>query len=162
VFEFDRFDGALWAGTGTAHAGMAFTGSRARVSVSLPADSHRWRRRGQTWTSVVSMHVFEGRLYVGSSGWYNEESNPVSEIIRIDGAGRWQVVAGAPRTVNGQSAAPISGLSDGFNNVFTAHFWRMSTYRGELVVGTNDWAYLTVLAYPELAPWAVDADRGPC
>ena len=51
---------------------------------------------------------------------------------------------------------PISGLSDGFNNVFAAHFWRMATYRGELVVGTNDWAYLSVLAYPELAPWAVD------
>ena len=32
----------------------------------------------------------------------------------------------------------------------------MATYRSELVVGTNDWAYLTVLAYPQLAPWAAD------
>ena len=66
------------------------------------------------------------------------------------------MVAGSPRTVKGQLVGPISGLSDGFNNVFSAHFWRMATYRGELVVGTNDWAYLSVLAYPELEPWAVD------
>jgi hypothetical protein len=156
VFEFDRFDGALWAGTGDRARGYGVyritrQGSRYRFRPIVTDGAGR----GQTVTSVVSMHVFKGRLYVGSSGWYNEESNPVSEIIRIDGSGRWQVVTGAPRTVNGQSAAPISGLSDGFNNVFTAHFWRMAAYRGELVVGTNDWSYLTVLAYPELAPWAV-------
>ena len=62
------------------------------------------------------------------------------------------MVAGTGRTVRGQTVGPISGLSDGFNNVFTAHFWRMATYRGELVVGTNDWAYLSVLAYPGLEP----------
>jgi hypothetical protein len=157
VFEFDRFDGALWAGTGDRARGYGVyritrEGSRYHLRPIVTDGAGR----GQTVTSVVSMHVFKGHLYVGSSGWYNEESNPVSEIIRIDPAGGWQVVAGAPRTVRGQSAAPISGLSDGFDNVFTAHFWRMATYRGELVVGTNDWAYLTVLAYPELAPWAVD------
>jgi hypothetical protein len=101
------------------------------------------------------MNVFKGWLYVGSSGWYNEESNPVSEIIRINRAGGWQVVAGRRRTVRGHVVGPVSGLSDGFNNPFAAHFWRMAAYRGELVVGTNDWAYLVVVAYPELEPWAV-------
>ena len=73
-------------------------------------------------------------LYVGSSGWYNEQGAPVSELIRIDPLGNWQVVAGPPREVRGQEVGPVSGLSDGFNNVFAAHFWRMATYRGELVV----------------------------
>jgi hypothetical protein len=157
VFEFDRFDGALYAGTGDRERGYGVyritrDGLRYRFQ---PIVTHG-AGRGQTVTSVVAMHVFKRRLYVGSSGWYNEESNPVSEIIRIDSAGRWQVVAGPPRTVRGQAVGPISGLSDGFNNVFAAHFWRMATYRGEIVVGTNDWAYLTEIAYPALEPWAVD------
>jgi hypothetical protein len=157
VFEFDRFNGALYAGTGDRERGYGVyritrEGSRYRLQPIVTDGAGR----GQTVTSVVSMHVFQGRLYVGSSGWYNEESNPVSEIIRIDRAGRWQVVAGPPRTVRGHAVGPISGLSDGFNNVFSAHFWRMTTYRGEIVVGTNDWAYLTEIAYPALEPWAVD------
>jgi hypothetical protein len=158
VFEFDRFNGALYAGTGDRARGYGVyritrDGSRYRVQPIVTDGAGR----GQTVTSVVSMDVFKRRLYVGSSGWYNEESNPVSEIIRIDRTGRWQVVAGAPRTIRGHLIGPISGLSDGFDNVFAAHFWRMATYHGELVVGTNDWAYLSVLAYAALEPWAVDA-----
>jgi hypothetical protein len=158
VFEFDRFNGALYAGTGDRQRGYGVyrithdERSRYRFQPIVTDGAGR----GQTVTSVVAMHVFKRWLYVGSSGWYNEESNPVSEIIRIDRAGRWQVVAGVPRTVKGQLVGPISGLGDGFNNIFSAHFWRMTTYGGELVVGTNDWAYLVVVAYPELAPWAVD------
>jgi hypothetical protein len=157
VFEFDRFDGALWAGTGDRARGYGVyritqEGSRYRMQPIVTDGAGR----GQTVTSVVSMHVFKGWLYVGSSGWYNEEGAPVSEMIRIDRDGRWQVVAGSLRTVNGQRVGPVSGLSDGFNDVFTAHFWRMATYRGELVVGTNDWAYLSVLAYPQLDPSAAD------
>jgi hypothetical protein len=157
VFEVERFGGSLYAGTGDRERGYGVyritrQGARYRFHPIVTAGAGR----GQTVTSVVSMHVFKRRLYVGSSGWYNEESNPVSEIIRIDRTGAWQVVAGPPRTVRGQRVAPISGLADGFNNVFAAHFWRMATYRGEIVVGTNDWAYLTVVAYPGLEPWAVN------
>ena len=81
----------------TANAATASTGSpgRARGTACKPIVTDG-AGRGQTVTSVVSMHVFKGRLYVGSSGWYNEEGSPVSEIIRIDRAGRWQVVTGAP------------------------------------------------------------------
>ena len=156
VFEFERFNGALYAGTGDRQRGYGvyrITRKRSRYRIQpIVTDG---AGRGQTVTSVVSMHVFNGRLYVGSSGWYNQESNPVSEIIRIDRAGAWQLVTGTPRRVRGQLIGPISGLGDGFNDVFTAHFWRMANYRGELVVGTNDWSYLTVIAYPTLAPWAI-------
>lgn len=157
VFEFDRFNRALYAGTGDRDRGygvyrMTRDGSRYRFDPVVTNGAGR----GEAVTSVVSMQVFHGRLYVGASGWYNEESVPVSEIIRIDRAGNWQLVAGTPRSVRGQLIGPISGLGDGFNNIFAAHFWRMASYRGELMVGTNDWAYLSVLAYPGLAPWAVD------
>jgi hypothetical protein len=109
--------------------------------------------RGATTTSVVSMHVFRHHLYVGSSGWYNNQGIPVSEMIRVDRRGRWQIVAGAPRTVNGVLRGPISGLSDGFYNIFSAHFWRMEDYHGALYVSTNDWSYLVRVAFPELEPW---------
>jgi len=99
------------------------------------------------------MHVFRGRLYVGSSGWYNNQGIPISELIRVDRRGRWQIVAGAPRTVNGVLRGPVSGLGDGFYNMFSAHFWRMEDYDGALYVSTNDWSYLVKTAFPGLEPW---------
>jgi hypothetical protein len=113
--------------------------------------------RGPTATSVVSMHVFRHRLYVGSSGWYNNQGIPISEMIRVDRRDRWQVVAGANRMVNGVSKGPISGLGDGFYNMFSAHFWRMEDYHGALYVSTNDWSYLVKTAFPELEPWLAGA-----
>jgi hypothetical protein len=155
VFETEIFRGALYAGTGDRENGYGVYRMRGR------GDDVRFRPivthgagRGQIATSVVSMHVFKGRLYVGSSGWWNEEGVPISELIRIGPRGGWQVVAGPPRRLDGVVRSPISGLGDGFNNIFAAHFWRMTTYKGALVVGTNDWAYLVRVAYPGLAPWA--------
>ena len=158
VFETEIFKGRMYAGTGDREKGYGV--------YRVDGDGPRYRftpivtdgaGRGQTATSVVSMHVFDDRLYVGSSGWYNEEEVPVSELIRIAPDGTWQVVAGAPRSVAGEEKAPISGLSDGFYNIFAGHFWRMATYDGMLVVGTNDWSWLVQTAYPGLDQWVIDA-----
>lgn len=158
VFETEIFKGRLYAGTGDRERGYGV--------YRVDGDGPRYRftplvtdgaGRGQTATSVVSMHVFRDRLYVGASGWYNEEEVPVSELIRIAPDGDWQVVTGAPRMVAGQEKTPISGLADGFYNVFAGHFWRMATYDGMLVVGTNDWSWLVQTAYPGLDQWVVDA-----
>jgi hypothetical protein len=98
--------------------------------------------RGALITSVVSMHVYRDALYVGSSGWY-QNTLPQSEMIRIAPDGQWTLVVGDPRKLpNGQTAYPTSGLDDGFNSLFNAHFWRMADYEGGLYVGTNSWAYL--------------------
>jgi hypothetical protein len=157
VFEVENFNGALYAGTGNRERGYGvYRISRQRSRYRIEPIVTDGAGRGGRVTSVVSMHAFKGRLYVGASGWYNEEGAPVSEIIRIDRSGGWQVVTGPGRTVRGQTVGPISGLSDGFNNVFSAHFWRMATYRGEIVVGTNDWSWVTPVAYPHLQPWEVD------
>jgi hypothetical protein len=109
--------------------------------------------RGSKVTSVVSMHAFRHHLYVGSSGWYNNQGIPVSEMIRVDRRGRWQVIAGENRSVNGVIRGPVSGLGDGFYNIFSAHFWRMEDYDGALYVSTNDWSYLMKVGFPEVEPW---------
>jgi hypothetical protein len=158
VFETEVFNDHLYAGTGDRTLGYGVYEMRPKgSSYTFEPIVTNGAGRGQTATSVVSMHVFKDELYVGSSGWYNEEQLPVSEIIRIDADGTWQVVAGPPRTIDGVLKVPLSGLGDGFNNIFTAHFWRMTTYKGALVVGTNDWSYLVQTAYPGLDPWLRDS-----
>jgi len=176
IFEMQVFHGSLYIGTGDSKAGYGVyrvTTHHVRVRVGHRGRRHghvhrrRWRRvvrygvapivtggagRGTRVTSVVSMGVFKGWLYVGASGWYNNQGIPVSELIRIDRHGHWQVVAGAARTVDGRPKEPISGLSDGFYNIFAAHFWRMGVYHGAMYIGTNDWSWLIQKAYPGLSP----------
>jgi hypothetical protein len=168
VFETEVFDGRLYAGTGDRVNGYGvyrISARRRHAKGSRDRQHHPALRyhvkpivtggagRGATATSVVSMHVFRNRLYVGASGWYNNMGIPISEMIRVDRRGRWRVVAGATRTVNGVVKGPISGLGDGFFNIFAAHFWRMEDYEGALYVSTNDWSYLVRVAFPELEPW---------
>lgn len=102
--------------------------------------------RGHYMTSVVAMQAYRGWLYVSAAGWYCLSCNalPASELIRIAPDGHWQVVAGTPRFVPLQSRTkyPISGLGDGFDNIFNAHLWRMTVAGNALYVGTNDWSWL--------------------
>jgi hypothetical protein len=152
VFETHVFHNRLYVGTGdkTHGYGVYSTNGRGR----------RWKwhqviadgaGRGQVMTSVVSMAVYRNWLYVGSSGWYTTNVLPSSELIRIRADGRWQVVAGNPRVYRGRLYAPISGLVDGFDNIFAAHFWRMVNYDGGLYVGTNDWSWL--MQEDQQNPW---------
>ena len=141
VFELATFGGRLYAGTGDRESGYGV----------WRADPHRPRRwesvvvggagRGSTITSVVSMAPYRGRLYVGASGWLNS-AFPASELIRVARDGRWEVVVGNPRRdADGVLRSPLSGLPDGFGNPFNHHFWRMQTFRGALLLGTNDWSW---------------------
>jgi hypothetical protein len=146
VFELQPFNGGLYLGTGNTNG----------YGVLRLSNSHRRYRiqqvvtdgagRGKYMTSVVAMQVYRGWLYVSAAGWYCLSCNalPAAELIRIAPDGHWQVVAGAPRFVPLQSETkyPISGLGDGFDNIFTAHFWRMAVSGNALYVGTNDWSWL--------------------
>jgi hypothetical protein len=145
VFEVQTFDGGLYIGTGNKQVGYGvyrtFTYHR-----SGPFTFHQvvggGAGRGTEVNSVVSMHVYRNELYVGSSGWYNQGTIPVSELIRISRRGHWQLVVGNPRNLpDGTTMYPISGLYDGFFSPFAAHFWRMEDQDGGLYLGTNDWAY---------------------
>jgi len=143
VFEMHVFDGRLYIGTGARVTGYGvyWTTGQGRRWAWHPVVTNGGGR-GDIVTSVVSMTTYGGELYVGSSGWYSANTLPVSELIRVQADGSWQVVAGAPRTYQGVRKAPISGLTDGFDNIFAAHFWRMASYGGALYVGTNDWSWL--------------------
>lgn len=159
VFEFVPFNNALYIGTGAPSTGyevwkanLVPTGASFSFAPIVTAGAGR----GQAMTSVVSMHVFRNRLYVGASGWYST-AFPGSELIRIASDDSWQLVVGNARTLpNGTWMFPISGLPDGYGNVFNAHFWRMADLQGALFMGTNDWSwalrsvpFLNFLLYPQ-------------
>jgi hypothetical protein len=148
VFEFEPFDGALYAGAGDAATGYSVWKTRRAGGPYRfkPIVTHG-AGRGRKITSVVTMESFRGRLYVGSVGWASltsgEEAFPTAEIIRIAPNDKWRLVVGNPRLgPDGRVRYPMSGLLDGFENVFNAHFWRMVRTGGGLYVGTLDWSYL--------------------
>jgi hypothetical protein len=148
VFEFTTFKGALYAGAGDADTGYSvWKTRRVRGPYRFEPIVTNGAGRGRKITSVLSMESFRGGLFVGSVGWASlvsgEEAFPTAEIIRIRRNDKWDVVVGSPRLgPDGRMRAPISGLLDGFENVFNAHFWRMVRTGGALYVGTLDWSYL--------------------
>jgi hypothetical protein len=149
VFELATFKGALYAGTGDVDEGYGVWRIDGRRSPEWVPILTGGAGRGPTITSVVSMAPYRGRLYVGASGW-GTPVFPPSELIRIAPDGRWELVVGNPRRdAAGTLRSPVSGLPDGFANVFNLHFWRMQAYRGALLLGTNDWSW-SVRGAPEL------------
>ena len=145
IFEIQTFHGNLYIGTGNKQVGYGVYRTwkyDAHSSFTFHEVVGGGAGRGVQVNSVVSMHVYRNRLYVGSSGWYNKGTIPASTLIRIAPSGRWQLVVGNPVTLrNGKTMYPTSGLYDGFFSPFAAHFWRMEDQGGGLYVGTNDWAY---------------------
>lgn len=86
----------------------------------------------------LSMAVFKNQLYVGT--------NKPTEMIRINPDDSWDLVVGQPRVVGPSCNTepgfkhPISGLSTGFGNYFTGHFWRMAASSDTLYLTTWDWS----------------------
>lgn len=143
IFEIQTFGGGLYIGTGNKQVGYGVYRTF-KYNPSGLFNFHQVVANGAgraTVTSVVSMHVYRNQLYVGSSGWYNKGTIPISELIRINRRGSWQLVVGDPRNVGDRTLYPLSGLYDGFFSPFQAHFWRMVTEGNGLYLGTNDWAY---------------------
>lgn len=141
VFELATFRRRLYAGTGDFDAGYGVWRMGARSPQRWEPVLTGGAGRGQKITSVVSMAGYRGRLYVGASGWGGAVL-PASELIRLAPDGSWDLVVGNPRRdAAGTLKAPVSGLPDGFGNVFNNHFWRMHAFRGALLLGTNDWSW---------------------
>ncbi len=166
VFDMDAFNSELYIGIGDKTDGYGVW----RTDATGPAPFN-WVHvvdngagRGAEITSVVSMHVFDNRLYVGASGWYNNFF-PASELIRIAPDDSWEVVVGKARQTTEGLLKPISGLPDGFGNVFNAHFWRMQDLNNGLYLGTNDWSWQlqTIPAIRALLGWQFGFDvYGSC
>ena len=141
VFEAVTFHGDLYVGCGSEKSGYSVWEASGEGRPWVPIVTGG-AGRGNVVTSVVSMHVYRKGLYVGASGWY-QNTLPQSEMIRIAPDGAWTLVVGNPRKLpSGATAYPTSGLDDGFDSLFNAHFWRMGILGGGLYVGTNSWADL--------------------
>ena len=140
VFELKAFGGRLYAGTGDFQHGYGVWKTDGGGALGWDPVVTEGAGRGPAITSAVSMETYRGRLYVGANGWGTLV--PAAELIRVGPDDRWEVVVGNQRQVaDGTMMAPVSGLPDGFGNQFNSHFWRMETYKGALVLGTNDWSW---------------------
>ncbi|MGH9225140.1 MAG: hypothetical protein ACRD2W_15475 [Acidimicrobiales bacterium] len=154
VFELEVFNGHLYLGNGDSKTNTGYSVYRTDANttpttftpvITLGAG------RGSTITSVVAMHVFQNRLYIGASGWFSTLF-PASELVRINADDSWDLVVGNARATPQGNKSPISGFGDGFGNIFNAHFWRAVTYLGGLHVGTNDWSW-TFRFVPDIDRW---------
>lgn len=101
--------------------------------------------RGSTNQIALSICYFKNNLYVGSgiqNGGYdrvNMIGPAASTLIRInEKTGKHELIVGAPYEENGDVVTPLSGLTDGFGNNFNGYFWRMTSHKGWLYLGTYD------------------------
>jgi len=80
--------------------------------------------------AVVSLHEYNGRLYVGT--------DQPAEVYRVNPDETWELVAGRPRHTPDGFVRPLSGLGSGFDNEWNLHIWRMQDAWGTLYTGTMD------------------------
>jgi hypothetical protein len=139
VYELNVFNGNLYIGAGDQAAGYSVwrTNATGVPPYTLTPVVTGGAGRGSTMASVVSMHVFNNRLYVGAAAWY-PTLDLACEMIRINPDDSWQVVVGNARLTPNGLKFPISGLPDGFGNPYNAHIWRIEDHQGVLYAGTND------------------------
>ena len=147
AYQLVEFNDQLYVGIGSEDEGYEVWRTAAvgdPASFSFTPVVRNGAGRGDHIRSVVAMHPFKGRLYIGANGFH---AFPVSaEMIRINPDDSFDIVAGRPRWYEGKYMRPISGFRDGMNNVFNVHFWRMQEHNGILYVGTNDasWRLRTI------------------
>jgi hypothetical protein len=135
-YEIAAFNGWLYLGTFDPAGGYAVVKTRARgeppydfVTVVPPGAGLSVRPS----RSVVSMDVYDGRLYVGTA--------TLTEIVRINPDDTWDLVIGPPRSVPSPGGGtewkyPTSGLDAGFGHSLNDHAWQMDDPYGYLYIGT--------------------------
>lgn len=144
VFELAPFNGLLYVGSSERVKGYSVLKTDATGSppyTFTPVVTDGGFRQGLRSPSVVSMHVFDGSLYVGT--------DQPAEVIRINPDDTWDLIVGTPRETPDGWKYPLSGLDAGFNWPFTQHMWRMQDHEGVLYIGTND----TTTRIGKLLPW---------
>lgn len=80
--------------------------------------------------SIVSFHVYQDRLYVGTF-------DP-AELYRINPDDTWELLIGEPRQTPAGMMYPLSGLESGFGWPFNVQIYRMHSFDGVLYLGTLD------------------------
>jgi hypothetical protein len=135
-YEMATFNGWLYLGTFSPLSGYSVVKTRAEgappyqfVTV-VPPGAYL---TGFPSRSVVSMHEYAGRLYVGTA--------TIPEVIRINPDDTWDLVVGQPRQVPLPSGGtewkyPLSNLNGGFGHTLNDHAWQMASVSGNLYIGT--------------------------
>jgi hypothetical protein len=135
-YETAVFNGWLYLGTYNPVGGYSVIKTRAEgpppyqfVTVIPPGAYLTVRPSG----SVVSMHEYEGRLYVGTATF--------TEIVRLNADDTWDLVIGQPRQVPAPGGGtewkyPLSGLDVGFGHTLNDHAWQMDDIYKNFYVGT--------------------------
>lgn len=135
-YEMAEFNGWLYLGTFSPQFGYKVVKTRAegtppyRLITVVPRGAYLAYRPSR---SVVSMHVYQGRLWVGTA--------TMTEVIRINPDDTWDLVVGPPRLVplRGGGAEwkyPTSNLDAGFGHTLNDHAWQMDAPYGQLYIGT--------------------------
>ncbi|MCC6587051.1 MAG: hypothetical protein IT168_10200 [Bryobacterales bacterium] len=132
-YEIQPYNGWLYIGGFDPQNGYAVFKTRAEgpapyaLTTVIPPGAFLTVRPAK---SVVSMHVFNNRLYVGTA--------TQTEIIRINPDDTWDLVVGSPR-FDGLASRwkyPISNLDAGFGHTLNDHAWQMSDPYNYMYTGT--------------------------
>ncbi len=132
-YELQTFNGWLYIGGFDPDKGYAIYKTKAQgappyaLTEVVPPGALVTNRPAK---SVVTMYVFNGRLYVGTA--------TPTEVIRINPDDTWEVVVGPPRQnlVTGEWKYPISNLDAGFGHTLNDHAWQMSDPYNFFYIGT--------------------------
>lgn len=165
VFEIAAFNNQLYIGNGDETNG--FSVFRTSATGTAPYTYYpvvtNGAGRGGVNNSVVSMYVFNNRLYVGSGGGFRTNI-PIAELIRIAPDDSWELVVGKARNTTEGYQFPISGWPTGFGNFFNMLFWRIEGFNNGVYLGTGDWSWLvTKPTFIKLLSWEFGFDvYGSC
>ena len=87
---------------------------------------------------ILSMKVFQNRLYLGANGVATLLESQPAELMRVNPDDTWDIVVGNGRDTPTGRKEPISGIPGGFGNPYNNHMWRMEVFDGNLYLGTFD------------------------
>jgi hypothetical protein len=171
IFEVERFDGGLYAGTLNPSKGFQVW------KLALSGSQRRWQRvvsdgafRGNANESVASMTAFKGALFVGTGiqglgfGRGGRRGPTAAELIRIWPDDSWELVVGESRRTFEGPRPSLSGLGPGFGDPCNSVIWQLREHDGWLYAGTHDWsAFLPARADAPRrhAPGVRGRDQGP-
>ncbi|MEI6125742.1 MAG: hypothetical protein WCQ99_04225, partial [Pseudomonadota bacterium] len=132
IWDMEPFNGYLYIGTRdtTGYSVLKTTAEGTPPYTFIPVITQGAYQKIKPSVTIVSMHVFNNRLYVGT--------DKPAELIRINPNDTWDLVVGKPRRTPDGKKYPLSGFINGFNWPWNVHIWRMQDHEGVLYAGTAD------------------------
>jgi len=160
IVDLIVFNDHLYAGTLNPRTGMQIW--KTKASGKPP---YKWTQvlgagafRGVLNEGVLTFHVFQDALYVGShiSMGGHDRKNFVgpapAELLRIYPDDSWDLLVGDPRQTPQGFKFPLSDRGAGFDNPFCGYLWAMADHDGWLYVGTFDSALFARYAHSNRMP----------